>query len=377
MIAQGAGPATTYGYDHAGKRISKITSNSTEIYFYGISGQKLATKTCTSTGCPIAYNVYFGGKLVKSKGVVVVTDRLGSVRANSNGETMRYYPYGEERTATADNREKFGTYTRDSATQDYADQRYYAVGMGRFNSPDPSKGVNPSKPASWNKYSYVVGDPINLRDRRGLWYSQAGGDGDDGDDDEPEDLDMDDGSGTGSGGEGTSGSEQRKQGGGASPAVDQNTNSNARGLLKQRLVNFKDSNCWKVLSHEGIKVQNILDHYNDENFYDVRDGSQFANQTQANIGIAGSDQTTLSASLGGSDAVTVGTLGSASTTAVLLGKQYFFTGNTDANRQNSLLHEMLHALGGGTDTGILTNKYLSPERIGKQKRWKFPRHQWD
>uniref|UniRef100_Q024R0 YD repeat protein n=1 Tax=Solibacter usitatus (strain Ellin6076) TaxID=234267 RepID=Q024R0_SOLUE len=32
-----ADAAATYGYDHAGKRISKITSNSTEIYFYGIS----------------------------------------------------------------------------------------------------------------------------------------------------------------------------------------------------------------------------------------------------------------------------------------------------------------------------------------------------
>ena len=60
------------------------------------------------------YNVYFGGKLVKSKGVVVVTDRLGSVRANSNGERMTYYPYGEEKTSTADGREKFGTYTRDN-----------------------------------------------------------------------------------------------------------------------------------------------------------------------------------------------------------------------------------------------------------------------
>uniref|UniRef100_Q024Q7 YD repeat protein n=1 Tax=Solibacter usitatus (strain Ellin6076) TaxID=234267 RepID=Q024Q7_SOLUE len=135
-----------------------------------ISGQKLATKTCTSTGCPIAYNVYFGGKLVRSKGVVVVTDRLGSVRANSNGEFMSYYPYGEERTSTADNREKFGTYTRDNVTQDYADQRYYAVGMGRFNSADPSgmKSVHPQNPSSWNLLSYGLNDPIGLNDPRGL-----------------------------------------------------------------------------------------------------------------------------------------------------------------------------------------------------------------
>uniref|UniRef100_Q024R2 YD repeat protein n=1 Tax=Solibacter usitatus (strain Ellin6076) TaxID=234267 RepID=Q024R2_SOLUE len=172
-----ADAAATYGYDHAGKRISKITSTSTEIYFYGISGQKLATYAnvwICGTSCyqqaTTSYNVYFGGKLVKSKGVVVATDRLGSVRANANGEFMSYYPYGEERTSTADNREKFGTYTRDSTMQDYADQRYYAVGMGRFNSADPSgrKSVNRRNPSSWNLFSYGLNDPIGLNDPQGL-----------------------------------------------------------------------------------------------------------------------------------------------------------------------------------------------------------------
>jgi RHS repeat-associated protein len=113
--------------------------------------------------------VYFGGKLVKSKGVVVATDRLGSVRANSAGERMTYYPYGEEKTSTADGREKFGTYTRDNAGTDYADQRYYAPGSGRFMSPDPL-GLNAAKlqnPGSWNRYAYAYGDPINLVDPTG------------------------------------------------------------------------------------------------------------------------------------------------------------------------------------------------------------------
>jgi hypothetical protein len=43
---------------------------------------------------------------------------------------------------------------------------------------------------------------------------------------------------------------------------------------------------------------------------------------------------------------------------VLVGTQYFFQGNTDSLRQNSLLHEMLHALGGATDSGILSDKYF-------------------
>ena len=60
--------------------------------FYGITGQRLATVTCDGGNYP-AYptcavtgqNVYFGRKLLTSNGVNVLTDRLGTVRANSQG----------------------------------------------------------------------------------------------------------------------------------------------------------------------------------------------------------------------------------------------------------------------------------------------------
>jgi RHS repeat-associated protein len=123
--------------------------------------------------------VYFGGKLMRSAGVTVVTDRLGSVRANSNWERMNYFPYGEERTSTADGREKFGTYFRDSGGVDYADQRYYASAGGRFLTPDPysataSSPTDSSTPVGWNRYAYVQSDPINFRDRQGLMQEAVG-----------------------------------------------------------------------------------------------------------------------------------------------------------------------------------------------------------
>ena len=73
------------------------------------------------------------------------------MRANADGQKFAYYPYGEEKaagTAIPDGREKFGTYVRDSPTVDYADQRYYGVGTGRFNVPDPYKAgtTSPSDP---------------------------------------------------------------------------------------------------------------------------------------------------------------------------------------------------------------------------------------
>jgi hypothetical protein len=50
------------------------------------------------------------------------------------------------------------------------DQRFYASTYGRFNTPDPYGGsAGPSDPGSWNRYSYVQGDPANRNDRTGLF----------------------------------------------------------------------------------------------------------------------------------------------------------------------------------------------------------------
>jgi len=124
----------------------------------------------------VAENTYFGSKLLVSNGVYVVTDRLGSVRANLQGEKFAYYPFGEERTTTVDSRDKFARYFRDSVGQDYADQRYYGAKTGAFFSPDPSgaSAADPGNPNSWNMYAYAGGDPINFNDPDGLATSNCG-----------------------------------------------------------------------------------------------------------------------------------------------------------------------------------------------------------
>ena len=176
-------PANIYAYDPWGKRVmSGYNPNysspqpSYTYTFYGVTGQKLAMVTCNGSNYPayptcaiVGQNVYFGKKLITAGGVNVVTDRLGSVRANGQGESSAYYPYGEERTSTVDGREKFGTYFRDTIGQDYADQRYYGSGTGSFFTPDPGgiKTADPTDPGSWNRYAYVGGDPLNYRDPAG------------------------------------------------------------------------------------------------------------------------------------------------------------------------------------------------------------------
>jgi RHS repeat-associated protein len=147
-----------------------------EFYFYTINGQRLVTIDCNNANSkyqpncwPVGENTYFGKKLLVSNGVYVVTDRRGTVRANTQGESFAYYPFGEERTSTVDGRDKFATYFRDTVGLDYAQQRYYNSSLGRFWSLDPGgiRTAHPGNPTSWNRYGYVNGDPVNKFDPTG------------------------------------------------------------------------------------------------------------------------------------------------------------------------------------------------------------------
>jgi RHS repeat-associated protein len=104
-------------------------------------------------------------------------DRLGSVRAvvKPSGSTwavtqrISYFPYGQEQgVESANDTFKFGTYWREGVLDD-AQQRWYGSKWGRFASADPSEGSGGAgAPGSWNRYSYVQGDPINFGDPDGL-----------------------------------------------------------------------------------------------------------------------------------------------------------------------------------------------------------------
>jgi len=64
--------------------------------------------------------------------------RAGRRRKTSEARLGAYYPYGEDRTATANDVVKFASYVRDSISGlDYANQRYYGSASARFATPDP------------------------------------------------------------------------------------------------------------------------------------------------------------------------------------------------------------------------------------------------
>jgi RHS repeat-associated protein len=167
-----------YGYALDGKRIYKGSPTVGEYYFYAPNGQRLGTYSYSiyapTVITAVNTNAYFGGRLIQAQGNTILTDRLGS---NVSGG-KRYFAYGGEKpSATTNEIEKFTGYFRDSETGlDYAAQRYYQPGTGRFATADPSTvHGNGSDTNSWNRYSYAGGDPINNADPSGLDWVWVGG----------------------------------------------------------------------------------------------------------------------------------------------------------------------------------------------------------
>jgi RHS repeat-associated protein len=179
-----------YAYGPENRRMWKwrLDDEKEVVYLYGIGGERLGVykvvEYTSSLGLVTEERaLYFGGRRVRTDRTAGLgseeeefADRLGSV-VWREGTRMSYYPYGEEKgTTTEQGRDKFGTYHRDEVTGlDYAVNRYYGSGLGRFLSADPYDGSGAVKsPQSWNRYGYVRGDPVNFSDPSGLLPCPAG-----------------------------------------------------------------------------------------------------------------------------------------------------------------------------------------------------------
>jgi RHS repeat-associated protein len=125
----------------------------------------------------------------------LVSDHLGTPRlvfdqtgALANMSRHDYLPFGEEvptnfRTGMADYsgsdnvRQRFTGYERDTETAlDFAQARYHSSVQGRFTSVDPlMASADGFEPQSWNRYTYVINNPLTLIDPSGLAYHVGGG----------------------------------------------------------------------------------------------------------------------------------------------------------------------------------------------------------
>ena len=107
------------------------------------------------------------------------TSRVGSTTTQSVMPTMESAPFGEE---YGGQNPGFGVFTEGGAALtsnspsnqaarliDFAFRRY-SPSQGRWISPDPAGigAVNPANPQTWNRYAYVMNNPLSFTDPSGL-----------------------------------------------------------------------------------------------------------------------------------------------------------------------------------------------------------------
>ena len=169
-----SGGTEYYGYAPDNKRIYRLKADGVteEFTFWGAHGERLGIYSIQAWSGgyfmePQRRTLWFAGRRIWED--AIAQSGVSAVNEDRLGSTEITYPYGEEITSRSGDRTKFATYNRDAFTGlDYAEQRYYASSYGRFNTPDPYRGSGvPNDPGSWNRYSYVAGDPVNRLDPRG------------------------------------------------------------------------------------------------------------------------------------------------------------------------------------------------------------------
>lgn len=84
-------------------------------------------------------------------------------------------PFGEDLTCTGADESPVHFTGQEHDTESGLEHfpfRYYGSTMARFMTPDPAEtaAVDIENPQSWNRYAYVINNPLNYTDPSGLRY---------------------------------------------------------------------------------------------------------------------------------------------------------------------------------------------------------------
>jgi RHS repeat-associated protein len=184
LVSVGGSASIQNLYDFKNRRVINTEGGATTHYIW--HGNHVLAEMNGSNGSPAIDYILFGNSFiatVQANGVVsyLLSDRLSErLNLSSTGSVqgvMATLPFGED-FAESGTQEKhhFTTYDRDATTRlDYSVNRFYGPITGRFLSCDRySKSANRGNPQTWNRYSYVANDPINMSDPLGLFFSSGG-----------------------------------------------------------------------------------------------------------------------------------------------------------------------------------------------------------
>jgi RHS repeat-associated protein len=183
-------------FDALGNLAEQDAPTWNQEYVYDENGKQIGAAVGQSTG--YAYIPLPGGAqvLYSPEGslptIYIHADWLGSARLHSTqsrtiyGDTA-FAPFGETyaNTNTTDPYH-FAAYPLDFALGLYdTAAREYHTTQGRWLTPDPAglSAVDPTNPQSWNRYAYVLNNPMSFTDPTGLmtinpnWYMGFAGGG--------------------------------------------------------------------------------------------------------------------------------------------------------------------------------------------------------
>ncbi len=171
---QSAG-GVTYTYDGDGKRVMKSSGT---LYWNSADGTPLAETN--SSGTTLNEYIFFNANRVArrdSSGNVYYyfQDHLGTTKTLTTSAGVVCYdadftPFGYENAhiTTCSQNYKFTGLERDSETGlDHTLHRKYDSNLGRWLTPDTHRG-NALNPQSWNRYAYVLNNPVSAIDPSGL-----------------------------------------------------------------------------------------------------------------------------------------------------------------------------------------------------------------
>jgi len=158
----------TFVYDGDGNRVKKTEGGETILYINKYYEKNLTTGNITTS-------YYLSGRLVAQREGTTLRyvhqDHLTgtALMTDTNGDslgTIKYYPYGSTHSGSVPTDRKFTGQRLDDTGLYYYGARYYDDSIGRFISADTII-PNPANPQAYNRYSYVLNNPLKYIDPSG------------------------------------------------------------------------------------------------------------------------------------------------------------------------------------------------------------------
>jgi RHS repeat-associated protein len=182
MITAANGYSDSYVYDAFGHRVGATVNGQVYGFLYDLAGRTVDQLTSTAVTRSEAYAgamhvaTYVNGTPYFDNGDWESTFRVRGSASASNLETCTSLPFGEDLTCNMSLSSEvsplhFTGQEHDSESgDDRFPFRYYNEVMGRWLTPDPAglAAVDPTNPQSWNRYAYVLNNPLSNIDPFGL-----------------------------------------------------------------------------------------------------------------------------------------------------------------------------------------------------------------